>query len=296
MNTNIHIRNSADVCYIDIEGTIGVPEAWQFTDPESHVATYEGFRETVKRIGAIRASEVVVSIRSTGGDVNDALLIYDALRQLDVPITTRCYGYTASAATLIAQAASEGRREISTNALYLIHNAVCAAEGNAEEFASKAELLRKTDARLAEVYAVRAGRPAEEFAGLMAENNGNGRWLTPAECVAAGLADVVIDAAGEHAAMPRNLATRWRRMLSRFGLAKPDAAPAADANILHFGEDPDETPLRQSILAAQDAQQRAEPTRTVEVEDPSSGDPVRSANRRAYDEDVRHFRSRHTAV
>ena len=30
---------------------------------------------------------------------------------------------------------------------------------------------------------------------LMAENNGNGRWLSPEEAVAAGLADVVTDAA-----------------------------------------------------------------------------------------------------
>ena len=30
MKSDIQIRNSADVCYIDIEGTIGVPEQWQF--------------------------------------------------------------------------------------------------------------------------------------------------------------------------------------------------------------------------------------------------------------------------
>lgn len=88
-----------------------------------------------------------------GGDVNDALLIYEALSSLDGHIVTRCYGYTASAATVIAQAASEGCREISAHALYLIHNSICTAEGNAEELATRIDLLRKTDARLAEVYA-----------------------------------------------------------------------------------------------------------------------------------------------
>ena len=58
-------------------------------------------------------------------------------------MTTRCYGYVASAATLIAQAASEGRREISAGALYLVHAAACAAEGNAAELEARAELLRK---------------------------------------------------------------------------------------------------------------------------------------------------------
>ena len=194
MKSEIRIRNSADVCYIDIEGNIGVPEEWQFDDPGARVATYERFRAAAARIAALEAAEVVVSIRSTGGDVNDALLIYDALRTLPGRITTRCYGYTASAATLIAQAASEGRREIAAGALYLIHNSECSVEGNVAELAARIGLLRKTDERLAEIYAVRSGRPAAEFAALMAENNGSGRWLSPEETVAAGLADRVIGA------------------------------------------------------------------------------------------------------
>ncbi|MFQ6939582.1 MAG: ATP-dependent Clp protease proteolytic subunit [Alistipes finegoldii] len=133
MKSEIQIDNNAGVCQIDIEGTIGVPEEWQFDRPEARVATYEKFRDAVRRIAEIDASEVVVNIRSTGGDVNDALLIHDALTALGAHITTRCYGYTASAATIIAQAASPGCREISANALYLIHTAVCATEGNAAE-------------------------------------------------------------------------------------------------------------------------------------------------------------------
>lgn len=194
MKSEIRIRNSADVCYIDIEGNIGVPEEWQFDDPGARVATYERFRAAAARIAALEAAEVVVSIRSTGGDVNDALLIYDALRTLPGRITTRCYGYTASAATLIAQAASEGRREIAAGALYLIHNSECSVEGNVAELEARIGLLRKTDERLAEIYAVRSGRPAAEFAALMAENNGAGRWLSPEEAVEAGLADRVIGA------------------------------------------------------------------------------------------------------
>ena len=194
MKSEIRIRNSADVCYIDIEGNIGVPEEWQFDDPGARVATYERFRAAAARIAALEAAEVVVSIRSTGGDVNDALLIYDALRTLPGRITTRCYGYTASAATLIAQAASEGRREIAAGALYLIHNSECSVEGNVAELEARIGLLRKTDERLAEIYAARSGRPAAEFAALMAENNGSGRWLSPEEAVAAGLADRVIGA------------------------------------------------------------------------------------------------------
>ena len=194
MKSEIQINDRAEACHIDIEGTIGVPEEWQFDDPDERIATYDRFRDALRRIAAIEAPEVVVHIRSTGGDVNDALLIYEALQSLGARITTRCYGYTASAATIIAQAADEGRREISSNALYLIHNSTCAIEGNSATLQGRAELLRKTDARLARLYADRSGRDEGSFAELMAENDGAGRWLTAEETVEAGLADRIIDA------------------------------------------------------------------------------------------------------
>lgn len=193
MQTKITIRNEAQTCYIDIEGTIGVPEENQFEDASSRVATFEAFRREVKRIAEVAAKSVVVNIRSTGGDVNDALLIYDALRDLDAHITTRCYGYTASAATIIAQAADEGCREISSNALYLIHNSTCSIDGNSASLDARAELLRKTDEQLANLYALHSGGDAEVYAALMAENNGEGRWLTAEETIEAGLADAIIE-------------------------------------------------------------------------------------------------------
>ena len=290
MKSEIQIDNNAGVCHIDIEGTIGVPEEWQFDQPEARVATYEKFRDAVRRIAEIDTPEVVVNIRSTGGDVNDALLIHDALTALGAHITTRCYGYTASAATIIAQAASPGCREISANALYLIHTAVCATEGNAAELSGKLDLLRQTDTRIAAVYAARSGRPAAEFETLMAENNGSGRWLSPEEAVAAGLADVVTDTAGRGApSLTRNIARGWERLLVRIGLGTGEQLPE-DRNVLHTGSDEQEL-LRRSAAAARQAQQRAVPTQTRPREDPSYGDLVRTANQRAYSEDAKRLRS-----
>jgi Tfp pilus assembly protein FimV len=58
---------------------------------------------------------------------------------------------------------------------------------------ARAELLRKTDERLSHLYSFHSGRPAEEFKALMAENGGEGRWLSAEETIAAGLADKIID-------------------------------------------------------------------------------------------------------
>ena len=323
---NIRIDDhAAELCRIEIEGTIGVPEAWQFDEPADRVATYERFRETVARIAAVEAPEVLVTIRSTGGDVNDALLIHDALRQISGRITTRCHGYVASAATIIAQAASEGCRELSSNALYLIHRASCATEGNADELGARIDLLCATDERLAALEAARSGGDAEHYAALMAENNGNGRWLSPEEALAEGLADRIVEVGGA-AKLPEPLARGWRRLLAAVGLDKasekapgqslgkspervpdrasgqnPDKAPAepsdrrpADApashNILHFGpETLAETSVGRSASAFARALERIEPTRTRSVEDPPVGEPCRTANERAYAEDARSF-------
>lgn len=288
MQSDIQITNQADLCRIDIEGTIGIPEQWQFDEPEDRITTYEKFRDALKRISAIESPEVVVEIRSTGGDVNDALLIHDALRSLNARITTRCYGYTASAATIIAQAATEGCREISSNALYLIHTAICSTDGNAAELSGKLDMLQQTDARIAGIYAARSARPAAEFELLMAENNGSGRWLSPQEAVDAGLADKVVDVSQRPAtALARNLAQGWQRLLASMGLHATEALPANRPEARQAEE-------QQELLRRAEAErtrQRIAPTATKPREDPSCSETARSANERAYADDVRRFKN-----
>lgn len=285
MKSQIRISNHADCCLIDIEGIIGVPEEWQFDTPDERVATYEKFRTLLRRIAQIDAPRVVVNIRSTGGDVGDALLIYDALAALKGHITTRCFGYTASAATIIAQAASEGAREVSPNCLYLIHNSSCATEGNAGELDSKAKLLRQTDARIAAIYARRSGRKEEEFAALMNENHGNGRWLSPREAVDCGLADRLADPQSASTTLTRNLVRGWERFLSRLGL-HTDAKRPLDRNTLNASA---QTAAQQQS----DTERRraaVQPTTVLPAEDPSVSEVAQSSNDKAYAEDARMFR------
>lgn len=195
MSGKITITNrTKQITEIDIEGIIGVPESGQFGKTGKQVATYQRLQEVIRSLREIETQKIIVNIRSTGGNVNDALLIYDTLVSLGCEITTRCYGYVASAATIIAQAAGKGNREISKNALYLIHKSALTAEGNAEELARTIDLLAKTDERIASVYAQASGKDVASFTDLMNEHEGNGRWLTAEETIAAGLADKTIAA------------------------------------------------------------------------------------------------------
>lgn len=307
MIAEIKITNAKPgVTSIDIEGVIGVPEEWQFDEPGGRVATYKKFRDTLDAISRIRSGEVVVNIRSTGGDVGDALLIYDALAGLDAKITTRCYGYVASAATIIAQAASEGRREISANSLYLVHNAVSSCEGNANDFRQREELLKKTDERIASIYAGRSGRDMAGFTVLMAENNGSGRWLSPEETLAMGLVDRVTDAApisneaqgiigempapGKPEARRKSLTGRIAALVDFLSGEKATPLPAnsGDADALRWQQDAELEQLRLKIttLESENAQLRATPTETKTKEDPSPTESRLSANQTAYQRDV----------
>lgn len=190
MEFTFNINNLAGTVEIDINGTIG-----GFSDNENAVSSYNDFTRKMREIGASSARKVIVNIRSIGGSVNDALLIYEQLKALPAKVVTRCYGYTASAATIIAQSASQGERKMSANALYLIHQAnTDNHNANSHELEVSLDLLKKTDERIVAIYAEASGRPAEEFVALMRENNGRGRWLSADEALEAGLIDEIIKA------------------------------------------------------------------------------------------------------
>ncbi|MCD7969430.1 MAG: Clp protease ClpP [Alistipes sp.] len=212
MKGRINIKNDAGLgrVKIDIEGIIGLPEEMQFQETGNRVSTYGTLKGLMERVAATGAGEILVDIRSTGGSVGDALFIYDTLRESGAEVTTRCYGYVASAATIIAQAASPGKREVSETCLYLVHNSSCETEGNSMEMESAGEMLKKTDERIAGIYARSSGRNAAQYAALMAENGGRGRWLSPQEVLGYGLADKVI--AGN------SPGRRERRLVKNLGL------------------------------------------------------------------------------
>lgn len=318
MNEGIIIRNcSKELAEIDIEGIIGIPETRQFDNPGERVATYERFRERIEAIRNIAAREIAVNLRSAGGNVNDALLIFDALKESGRSVTTRCYGYVASAATIIAQAASQGRREISQNALYLIHKSSSSAEGNADNLSQAAELLDKTDRRIAGIYAERSGESIVTFTALMSCNNGNGKWLDAREAVEASLADRIIGTGPPRDAtetprkqrqpettqtnLPKNdpmtIKRQWNALLDLLGF-NPEKEKALtevqleqlDTELSSRAERAEKLQDRISDLEAENARLKAKATRTKTKEDPGIEEMPLTGNARAYSEDIRNFR------
>ena len=299
MNQTIRIKNSADSTIIDIEGTIGLSEEWQFENAENRVATYERFRESVAHIADISNANIRVNIRSTGGDVNDALLIYEALRATGAHVTTCCYGYTASAATIVAQAASEGCRYVAPSSLYLIHNSLCSTEGNAEELQAEVDMLRQTDARIAEIYASRSGREVEHIKDLMAVNGGRGRWLSPEEAIAEGLVDAIDPdiASRSEGSIVERAKRGVSALIKAIGLGVDEESLPSDINYVSREEVapidavPKTAVAEQSVLLFDEGQKRNSPTTLKEVEDPLLFDVAVSSRHHAYESDARSLRN-----
>lgn len=166
--------NDKTVAMVQIDGTI----------MSSNVADF------VRDIKLVPNDHIVVELRSTGGDIDAALTIRAALLSTHKKITTICYGYTASAATIIAQAASGGARLMSQNALYLIHECTADMEDmTVEELEHATQKLRNHNNTIADIYVRKGSFDADYYHKLMAENGGRGRWLDLKEAMEACLVD-----------------------------------------------------------------------------------------------------------
>lgn len=306
---------SSGTVVIDIEGIIGIPEDWQFEDvseeegrEDTRVATFRKFRRAVQSISKIDASKVRVNIRSIGGNVNDALLIYEALCSLEARVETHCYGYVASAATIIAQAAGENLRYISAGSLYLVHNSTTVVDGNSADVMRTADLLDKTDDRIASIYALRSGLPVEGFVELMGRGGGHGEWLSPEEVLEAGLADSIehvspLKNAGRKVlglarALTSTAAERYRNYAA-WAAAEPFEDPVENrvavleeklSSIESSKYEQEHIANRVIELEQENARLRAKPTATLSKEDPAIEQRAARPNQAAYSQDVEMFR------
>lgn len=177
------IENPADVT-VEIQGEIG--GSWW-----GEGVTLDSVKRQLGNIAATKKN-VIVKINSLGGDVDEALAIYELLVAMGDRVTTECYGRCASAATIIAM--SGNKRKMSRYALFLIHKCWSGVVGNENVLEEVLEEQRAINGRLAAIYTDRTGSKLEDIEALMERNNGDGAWLTVEECMQYGFATEEITA------------------------------------------------------------------------------------------------------
>lgn len=108
---------------------------------------------------------ITIHINSPGGDVYEGYGIYNQLRALSSPITTRIDGMCGSIATLIALAADSV--QISEAGSFMIHNAWTMIAGDQNELKKHAELLENISNTIKNVYANKTNISTEALTAMM---------------------------------------------------------------------------------------------------------------------------------
>lgn len=163
---NFLINTSDDTSTISILGAIG--DSW----------LSEGYTmQDVKRdLQAVSTPKIKLIVASQGGNMNDALVIHDLIKMKDAEVTSQILGATASAGTVVAQAADKGKVTMSKNAKHLIHPVWDVIMGDATELRKAASEQEKFDDTLVDMYADRIGdkKTKDEIRDLM----GKEEWVS----------------------------------------------------------------------------------------------------------------------
>lgn len=179
-----------------------------------------GWENTAKQVqeqlNQFDGGPVRVRINSRGGDVYEGIAILNTLRAYAGEVTVVVEALAASAASFIAVGAG-GRVVIRPNAELMIHKAWTMLSGNADDIDKMRADLSRQDAKLAAIYAEKAGGELDDWLGVMAAET----WYTAEEAVAAGLVDAI-----EDAKQPVALAAAYSgRVVAEFRYSSRSAAP-----------------------------------------------------------------------
>lgn len=150
------------------------------------IGGYDGImaKDVVMALGGV-TGDLVLHISSGGGDVFEAMAIYNAFKNHKGNVEVRIEGVAASAASYIAMAADKVIME--ANSTMMIHRAWGMVVGNEDDAREYADMLSMVSDLIAEMYALKAGGKPAEWRKKMAKDT----WYKAAEAVAAGLADEV---------------------------------------------------------------------------------------------------------
>jgi ATP-dependent Clp protease protease subunit len=136
---------------------------------------------------------ITVYVNCPGGDADSGFGIYDAMRMIQAPVTTICFGLAASAAVIIFVGGAKGRRFTLPNSRFLIHQPSTYSQGAASDLEITANEIIKTRDLYNQVLAQETGRSDKQ---ILKDVNRD-FWLNATEAVEYGLASRVVNSLGE---------------------------------------------------------------------------------------------------
>lgn len=131
--------------------------------------------------------EITLRINSEGGDVFDALAVYNSLSTMGREIEVRIDGIAASSASIIAMSGT--RILMPRNAMIMLHNPSSAVSGTSEDLRYLADVMDKVRDSIAGIYAGRTGLALDKVKSLMDGNT----WLSGEEAYSLGFCTELLD-------------------------------------------------------------------------------------------------------
>ena len=185
----LKIRAEGKIPTIYIDGDIG------FSKNKSGKVvadTAAQVKKSLRDINSIKAKKIDVDIDSLGGSYPHSLSIYETLVRHPAQIHTHYNALSASGATIIGSAGDHVT--MSDNALILPHRTTTPTEGDQDEMRMSARMLEKMDKKQAGIFAKKSGKTTASMLKMMAQNRGEGEWITAKEAKEIGLIDEIVGA------------------------------------------------------------------------------------------------------
>lgn len=143
--------------------------------------------EIIRALSGINTKTVTVRINSPGGDVFDAIAIFNALQSHKSKIITKIESLAASAASFIALAGKEVQAY--QNAMFMIHDPWVLAAGNQYDLREIADILEKISGNMVDIYSQNSNIGKKEIRDMLKAET----WFTAKEAKEKGFIDAIID-------------------------------------------------------------------------------------------------------
>jgi len=143
--------------------------------------------EIIRALAGVTSKTVTVRINSPGGDVFDAMAIFNALQAHKSKVITRVESLAASAASFIALAGKEVQAY--QNAMVMIHDPWVLAAGNQYDLREIADILEKISGNMVDIYSQNSNVGKKEIRDMLKAES----WFTAKEAKEKGFIDTIID-------------------------------------------------------------------------------------------------------
>ena len=165
-----------------------IPTDWWTGEPVDGL--FISLSEFLNDIDKIQNSNsVTVRINSVGGDLYAGVAIYNRLKDMN-NVTTIVDGMAASAASLIAQAASEGKRKVYESSQVMIHGASVGLCDwfNIQQLDQIRNQLESANNTVINIYAERTGETKTKLKHMVEQTT----WMTGQDAIDKGFADEIV--------------------------------------------------------------------------------------------------------